>query len=180
MKLKELAERLECRLEGEPGVEIHGGGGIEEGGKGEVTFLGNRRYAANLKTTQASAVFVEDGVEVEREPDAAALAKLRTSNPYLSFAKAIELFYEAPKYAPGIHATAMIAQTARIGAGTHVCPYWFVDEDAVIGANAVLHSFVTIYRGARIGPNFFAHAHAEVREVCRIGNSAMLQNGVTR
>jgi len=178
MKLKELAERLECRLEGEPGVEIRGVAGIEQAGLGEVTFLANRRYVPNLKTTRASAVFVEDGVEVEREPDAAALAKLRTSNPYLSFAKAIELFYEAPKYAPGIHATAMIAKTARIGAGTHVGPYCFVDEDAVIGENAVLHSFVTIYRGARIGTNFFAHAHAVVREFCRIGNRVILQNGV--
>jgi len=178
MKLKELAERLECRLEGDPQTAIHGVAGIEQAGPGEVTFLANRRYAPNLKTTLASAVFVEDGVEVEREPDAAALAKLRTSNPYLSFAKAIELFYEAPKYAPGIHATAMIAKTSRIGAGTHVGPYCFVDEDAVIGENAVLHSFVTIYRGARIGTNFFAHAHAVVREFCRIGNRVILQNGV--
>jgi len=178
MKLKELAERLECRLEGDPQTAIHGVAGIEQAGPGEVTFLANRRYAPNLKTTLASAVFVEDGVEVEREPDAAALAKLRTSNPYLSFAKAIELFYEAPKYAPGIHATAMIAKTARIGAGTHVGPYCFVDEDVEIGRNAVLHSFVTIYRGAKIGADFFSHAHAVVREFCRIGDRVMLQNGV--
>src|SRR5260221_14411856 len=101
MKLKELAERLECRLEGEPGVEIHGVAGIEQAGPGEVTFLANRRYAPNLKTTRASAVFVEDGVEVEREPDAAALAELRTGNPDLSFGEGIELFYEAQKYGRG-------------------------------------------------------------------------------
>jgi UDP-3-O-[3-hydroxymyristoyl] glucosamine N-acyltransferase len=178
MKLQELAERLECRLEGEPNAEIHGVAGIEQAGPGEVTFLANRRYAPNLSTTRASAVFVEDGVEVVRGPDTPALAKLRTNNPYLSFAKAIELFYEAPNYAPGIHATAVIARTARIGAGAHVGPYCFVDEDTVIGENAVLHSFVTIYRGARIGANFFAHAHAVVREFCRIGDRVILQNGV--
>src|SRR5580700_6165092 len=178
MKLQELAERLECRLEGEPGVEIHGVAGIEQAGPGEVTFLANRRYAPNLSTTRASAVFVEDGVDVVREPGALALAKLRTSNPYLSFAKAIELFYEAPKYAPGIHPAAVIANSARIGAGAHVGPYCFVDEDVVIGENAVLHSFVTIYRGARIGATFFAHAHAVVREFCRIGDRVILQNGV--
>jgi UDP-3-O-[3-hydroxymyristoyl] glucosamine N-acyltransferase len=178
MKLQELAERLECRLEGEPGVEIHGVAGIEQAGPGEVTFLANRRYTPNLSTTRASAVFVEDGVDVVREPGALALAKLRTSNPYLSFAKAIELFYEAPKYAPGIHPAAVIANSARIGAGAHVGPYCFVDEDVVIGENAVLHSFVTIYRGARIGATFFAHAHAVVREFCRIGDRVILQNGV--
>ncbi len=178
MKLQELAERLESRLEGEPGVEIHGVAGIEQAGPGEVTFLANRRYTPNLGTTRASAVFVEDGVEVEREAGRPPLAILRTSNPYLSFAKAIELFYEPPKYAPGIHATAVIAKNARIGSRAHIGPYCFVDEDAAIGDNAVLHSFVAIYRGARIGTNFFAHAHAVVREFCRIGDRVILQNGV--
>jgi UDP-3-O-[3-hydroxymyristoyl] glucosamine N-acyltransferase len=178
MKLHELAQRLDCRLEGDPQAEIHGVAGIEHAGPGEVTFLANRRYAANLRTTRATAVFVEDGVEAERTEGHAALAKLRTNNPYLSFAKAIEIFYEAPRYAPGVHATAVIAKSARIGAGAHIGPYCFVDEDAVIGDNAVLHSFVTIYRGARIGRGFFAHAHAVVREFCRIGDRVILQNGV--
>ena len=178
MKLHELARRLGCRLEGDPSMEIHGVAGIEQAAPGEVTFLANRRYAPNLKTTRASAVFVEDGVEVEREPGTAPLAQLRTANPYLAFAKAIEMFYDVPKYPPGIHSTAVIAKSAKIGAGAHVGPYCFVEEDAVIGENAVLHSFVTIYRGARIGANFFAHAHAVVREFCRIGDRVILQNGV--
>src|SRR6202011_1561760 len=59
----------------------------------------------------------------------------------------------------------------------HVGPYCFVDADVEIGPRAVLHSFVTIYKGAKIGANFFAHAHAVVREFCRIGNRVILQNG---
>lgn len=178
MKLQELAERLECRLEGEPQTEVSGVAGIEQAGPGEVTFLANRRYAPNLKTTRAAAVFVEEGVAIERDPGKPPLAKLLTANPYLAFAKAIELFYESPRYTPGIHPTAIIAKTARIGAGAHIGPYCFVDENAAIGENAVLHSFVTIYRGAHIGADFFAHAHAVVREFCRIGNRVVLQNGV--
>ena len=57
MKLQELAERLRCRLEGDAQTVIHGVAGIEQAGPGEVTFLANRRYAPNLKTTRASAVF---------------------------------------------------------------------------------------------------------------------------
>ena len=177
MKLQELAQRLECRLEGEGQAEVHGVAGIEHAEPGEVTFLANRRYAPNLKTTRATAVFVEEGVEIERTAGAEPLARLLTANPYLAFAKAIELFYEAPKYAPGIHPTAVIAKSARIGAGAHIGPYCFVDEDVAIGENAVLHSFVTIYRGAQIGDRFFAHAHAVVREFCRIGDRVILQNG---
>ena len=99
-------------------------------------------------------------------------------NPYLAFAQAIELFYEGPKYAPGVHPTAVIAKSARIGAAAHIGPYCFVDEDVTIGDGAVLHSFVTIYRGATIGALFFAHAHSVVREFCIIGDRVILQNGV--
>ena len=103
---------------------------------------------------------------------------LRSADPQLDFARAIELFHQPPRYPPGIHPTAVIASTARIGAGAHIGPYCFVDENVEIGQNAVLHSFVTVYRDAKIGDDFFAHAHVVVREACRIGHRVLLQNGV--
>lgn len=177
MKLSELAQKLSCRLEGPPDLEISGVAGIEHAGPGQVTFLANRKYFSLLKSTRASAVLLEENVAIERGALQPALAALRSPNPYLAFAHALELFYQAPKYGPGIHATAIIAKTAKIGEGTHIGPYCYVDEDAEIGRNAVLHSFVTIYRGAKIGDDFVAHAHSIVREQCRIGNRVILQNG---
>ncbi|HEV8384938.1 MAG TPA: UDP-3-O-(3-hydroxymyristoyl)glucosamine N-acyltransferase, partial [Candidatus Acidoferrales bacterium] len=103
---------------------------------------------------------------------------LRSENPYLDFARAIEFFYQPPKYSPGIHATAAVSRKAKIGDGAHIGPFCFVDDDVEIGTSAVLHSFVSIYRGARIGDDFFAHSHATVREFCRIGHRVILQNGV--
>jgi len=41
-----------------------------------------------------------------------------------------------------------------------------------------LLAHVVVYRGVKIGDNFLAHAHAVVREFCRIGNNVVLQNGV--
>jgi UDP-3-O-[3-hydroxymyristoyl] glucosamine N-acyltransferase len=178
MKLAEVAQKLGCRLEGSPEMEIRGVAGIEHAEAGQITFLANRRYFPLLKTTRASAVLVEDGIALEREGSMPAIAALRSANPYLAFAHAIELFYQTPRYAPGVHATAIVAKSARIGEGAHIGPYCFVDEEVAIGGKAVLHSFVTIYRGAKIGDAFFAHAHAVVRENCRIGNRVTLQNGV--
>jgi UDP-3-O-[3-hydroxymyristoyl] glucosamine N-acyltransferase len=177
MKLSELAQKLSCRLEGPPELEISGVAGMEHAGPGQVTFLANRKYFALLKTTRASAILLEEGVAIERDASHPPIPALRSANPYLAFARAIELFYQAPKYAPGIHPTAVIAKTAKIGVGAHVGPYCFVDEEAEIGRNAVLHSFVSIYRGAKIGDDFFAHSHSVVRENCRIGNRVILQNG---
>jgi len=178
MKLQELAQKLECKLEGNPEIEITGVSGIDHATSGHLTFLANRRYSPLLKTTKASAVLIEEGVVLQREPGLEPLAALRTQNPYLAFAHAIQLFYEVPVYGPGVHSTAVIAASAKIGEGAHIGPYCFIDEGVVIGERAVLHSFVTIYRGAKIGANFFAHAHAVVREDCRIGDRVILQNGV--
>jgi len=178
MKLSELASKLGCRLEGPPDVEIHGVAGIEHAGPDQVTFMANRKYFSLLKTTRAGAVLLEEGVAIERDSSLPPLAALRSANPYLAFAHAIELFYQPPRYAPGVHPTAIIAKTARIGEGAHIGPYCYIEEQVEIGCNAVLHSFVSIYRGAKIGDDFFAHAHAVVREFCRIGNRVVLQNGV--
>jgi UDP-3-O-[3-hydroxymyristoyl] glucosamine N-acyltransferase len=186
MRLQELAEKLSCRLEsdanadvtGEAASEVAGVAGIEHAQPGQVTFLANRRYAPALRTTRATAVFVEDGVKIERDAGLSPLAALRTRNPYLAFAQALELFYEAPKYAVGVHPTAVLAPTANIGFGAHIGPYCYVEDGVEIGPRAVLHSFVTIYRSAKIGADFFAHAHAVVREGCQIGDRVLLQNGV--
>jgi UDP-3-O-[3-hydroxymyristoyl] glucosamine N-acyltransferase len=178
MKLSDVAEKLSCRLEGDPSAEITGIAGMDHATAGQITFLANRRYFPLLHTTRATAIFIEDGIRIERDPGLPSLAALRSNNPYLAFARAIELFYQPPAYAPAVHPTAVIAKSAQIGAGAHIGPYCFVDEEVAIGDHSVLHSFVSIYRGAKIGSHFFAHSHSVVREYCRIGNRVILQNGV--
>lgn len=173
MKLGELASRLNCTLEGDPQIEIRGVAGIEEATGGDVTFFVNRKYRDALTSSRASAVFVA------KYAVPAGMAALRSTNPYLDFARAIEIFHPAPAYAPGIHPTAVIAQSARIAEGAHVGPYCFIDEGVSLGKNAVLHTFVSIYRDVQIDDNFFAHSHVRVREGCRIGKNVILQNGVT-
>jgi len=173
MKLSQIASTLNACLEnGSPDTEITGVAGIDEAVAGQITFVANRKYAATARTTQASAVIVADDFP------AVSTAMLRSNNPYLSFARAIELFYQPPRYAPGVHSTAIIHSSAKIGAHAHIGPYVVIDENVEIGKNAVLLAHVVIYRDAKIGDNFFAHAHAMVREYCRLGNGVTLQNGV--
>jgi len=172
MKLSELAHKLGCTLEGDGAVEITGVAGLEQAQPGQLTFLSNPRYRSAVKSTRASAILLAPD---EPPPPVAAL---RSQNPYLDFARALEFFYQPPKYPAGVHPSASIAKSARIAAGAHIGPFCFIDEEVEIGPRAVLHSHVVIYRGARIGEDFFAHAHAVVREYCRIGNRVTLQNGV--
>jgi UDP-3-O-[3-hydroxymyristoyl] glucosamine N-acyltransferase len=173
MKLAQIATALGARLEnGSPDLEITGVAGIKEAGPGQLTFVSNPKYAGAARTTKASAVIVSD------EFPAISAALLRSKNPYLAFAHALELFFQPPGYEPGVHPTAMVHPSAKIGVGAHIAPYVVIDRDVEIGRNAVLLAHVVIYRGARIGDNFFAHAHAVVREGCHLGNHVLLQNGV--
>jgi UDP-3-O-[3-hydroxymyristoyl] glucosamine N-acyltransferase len=173
MNLPEIAAKLGCTLEGDANLEIAGVAGLDDARPGDLTFLSNRKYLRALATTRASAVLIAAG-----EPCPKNLAALRSENPYLDFARAIELFHPAPHFAPGVHPTAVIADSAQIGVGAHIGPYCYIADDVRIGNHAVLHSFVSIYTGARIGSHFFAHSHAAVRENCRIGDRVILQNGV--
>ena len=106
------------------------------------------------------------------------IASLVSPNPYLDFARALEMFYQPPRPSPGIHPLASIAPTAEIGEGASIGAFAVVGERVKIGRNAVLHPHVVIYEGAEIGDDFYAHSHAAVREFCRIGNRVVLGNGV--
>jgi UDP-3-O-[3-hydroxymyristoyl] glucosamine N-acyltransferase len=171
MKLATLAARLGATLNGDPDLEIHSAAGLEVAGPGQLTFVANPRYIPLARTTQASAVLVEPAFE------AISAASLRIANPYLAFARALEILYEAPTYPPGIHPTAVIASTAQVGPHAHIGAYVVVGEHAVIGEHATLLPHVVIYPRAHIGHHFFAHAHAVIRESCAVGDWVILQNG---
>ncbi len=171
MRCAELARVLEAELRGDPGREITGVAGIEEAGPTEVTFVANPRYAALAKTTQAGAILV-----TPEFPEVPATT-LRLKNPYLAFARVVDLFYQPPAAPDGIHATAVIHPTAKIGARARIGAHAVIGENVVVGDDAVILPHVVIYPGVRIGHRFFAHAHAVVREHCRLGDDVLLQNG---
>jgi len=171
LKLGQIAERLDCELKGDANIDIQRVAGIDEAQPGDLTFLSNRKYAPRVKTTSASALIVEPSF-----PEIAT-ATIRTANPYLAFARAVELFYQPPSPLTGIDPSARISPTAKIGANASIAPFVVVEDDVEIGTNCVLFPFVHIARGARIGHSFKAYAHVSVREFCRIGNNVILQDG---
>jgi UDP-3-O-[3-hydroxymyristoyl] glucosamine N-acyltransferase len=171
MKLAELAHQLGAVCVGDGEVEIHGVSGIEEAAPGHLTFVANPKYTAAARTTHASAVLV--GPDFPEIPT----PTLRIRNPDLAFAKAIELFYRGPVYAPGIHPRAEIHPSAKIGARAHIGAYAVIGENVTIGDDAIILPHVVLYPGVTVGDHLFAHAHAVIREGCRLGNHVILQNG---
>ena len=172
MRLEELADRLDCELRGDGSLEITGVAGMEHAGPSQITFLANPKYAHKVKASRAGAIIVHRSVAQLPVPS------LASDNPYLDFARALELFYTPPRPAAGIHASAIISPTAVIGENPSIGPCAVVGDHVRIGRNAVIHAGVVIYEGAEIGDDFLAHSHASVREHCRIGHRVTLQNGV--
>jgi UDP-3-O-[3-hydroxymyristoyl] glucosamine N-acyltransferase len=179
MKLGMLAERLGATLKAADGDdlvlvrerEIAGVAGLEKAGPKDVSFLSNVKYSQQARATRAAALLVDS-----QAPEFA-VPTLRVANPYLAFARALEIFHPSRRFPAGVHPTAVVSESARFGARAHVAPYVVVGEDVVIGDDAVLLPHVVIYPEARIGERFFAHAHAVVREGCVLGDDVTLQNG---
>jgi UDP-3-O-[3-hydroxymyristoyl] glucosamine N-acyltransferase len=171
MRLADIAKKLGCALEGPEDLEITAVAGIEEAGPSELTFLSNPKYRRKLQTTHAAAIILSP-----QDPDPGR-PTLRSDNPYLDFARALELFCPPPQPEPGIHPTAVIAPDAKVGRHPSIGPYVVIEAGAEVGDDCVIKGHVMIYQGARIGHRFFAHSHAVVRENVKIGNDVVLQNG---
>lgn len=171
MKLRDIAERLECRLEGDGEIEIHRVAGIEDAGPGDLTFFTNPKYARALRTTGASAVILSEKAE------AAPCAMLRVSHPYLAFAKAVEFFAQSNRPAAGIHRLADVAATAVVAPDAIVGPFTVVGDGTRIGPRTLVSPHVTIGAGAHIGEDCVIHSQVSIRERVQIGNRVVLQDG---
>jgi UDP-3-O-[3-hydroxymyristoyl] glucosamine N-acyltransferase len=171
LKLKTIAERLNCRLEGNGEIEIAGVAGIERAGPSDLTFFANRKYMAALRATRAAAVIVDDSIE--RAP----CAILRAEQPYLAFARAVELFSDRWRPAPGVHRLALVGNDVSIGADASLGPFVVVGDGACIGARTVVYPHATIGRQAEIGDDCIVHARVSVRERVRIGHRVVVQDG---
>jgi UDP-3-O-[3-hydroxymyristoyl] glucosamine N-acyltransferase len=172
MKLVEVARALGGELRGDGDVEVVDVAPIEDAPPGTLTFLADRRLAAKLASTRASAVLLPlDAADVP-------LPSLRVPQPYVAFVAAVELFHPSPpRPAPSVHPTAVIAPSATVGPGAWIGAHVVVGERARIGRDATLHPNVTLYDDVSIGDRFTAHAGAVVRERVRIGDRVVLHAG---
>ncbi|MCC7417335.1 MAG: UDP-3-O-(3-hydroxymyristoyl)glucosamine N-acyltransferase [Acidobacteria bacterium] len=174
MKLRALAERLQCRLEGDGDLDILRVAGLEQASAGDVSFLANPRYRGLLSTTRASAVILDPRESLGGAP---AFAVLRCDHPYLAFAGALQLLEAPAPPAPGIDGLSSIAPDARIGPEAAIGPFVVVGAGAVVGARAVFYPGVVVGPGAQIGDDCVFHAHVSVRERVTIGNRVVVLDG---
>ena len=175
MTLRELAEKLQCRLEGDNGADITRVAGIDQAQTGDVTFVDNPRYVSHLASTNASAVIVAEQLEL---PASATFAVLRSTKPYVDFARAVALFLPASAPAKGIDTLSAIAADAVIGADVSIGPFVSIGPGASIGARTTLYPHVAIGAGATVGDDCILYSQTSIRARAVIGHRVILHDGV--
>ena len=173
--LSELARYVGGKVIGDGSVVIHKIAAIDEAIPGEITFLTHRRYQQFLSQCRASAVIVGPGVVSDVETGSR-LNYIETPNPYVAFAKVLQLFSPAPQFnrtvSPESHIeisailgesvtifpNAFVGPRVRIGTGTVIFPGVFLGEEVQVGAQCVLHPNVVVREGCRLGDRVILHA----------------------
>ena len=123
---------------------------LKEAGPGQVSFLSNPRYRKQVLTTQATLVFVAPDFD-DCKP-APGQNFIRVQNPSLAFAKVTELFAPKPvAWPPGIHPTAVIHGSAKIGKDVSIQPHVVIEAGAQIGDRTVIGANTYIGHETRIG-----------------------------
>jgi UDP-3-O-[3-hydroxymyristoyl] glucosamine N-acyltransferase len=172
MKLSQIARAIDCRWAGSEDVEIVRVAGIDEAGPGDITFVSNRKYISHIKKTRASAIILGEDIPPVDIPS------LRTEDPYLAFARVLEIFHSPMQQDPGIHPTAVLAEDVEIGSNSSIGAYAVIGKGGRIGANCVIYSHVILYPGVTLGDNIVLHSNVTIREFCQIGHRSIIQNGV--
>jgi len=170
--LGQLAAQFGCELHGDPGVVVSRVGTLSGAAPDAVTFLANPLYRAQLGHTRAAAVIL-----APRDRDACPVASLVHPEPYLTYARVASLLHPAEPVAPGVHATAVVAASARVASTAQVDAQAVIGSDctigdgAVIGAGAVLGANVVVGKGTRIG------ARVALLDGVRIGERCIVHPG---
>jgi UDP-3-O-[3-hydroxymyristoyl] glucosamine N-acyltransferase len=150
--LGELAARFGCELRGDPNVVVNRVGTLSSAAPDAVTFLANSLYRAQLKDTRAAAVIV-----APRDRDACPVACLVHAEPYLTYARVASALHPPANVVAGVHASAVVAPSARVAASAQIDAHAVVGndstigEEAVIGPGAVVGANVKVGRGTRVG-----------------------------
>lgn len=141
---------------------------------GDLTFAENETFLERAGQSAASAILI-DAPDFKSDK-----TLIRVPNARIGFAKALGLFFPDPEFIPGIHPTAVVAQTARIDPTAHIGPHCVVGEGVEIGPKAVLQNLVSVGNNVRIGaesnifPNVTIYANSQIGARVRIHSAAVI------
>lgn len=173
MKASELAKILGGSLEGAD-VELSACGGLEEARPGDLSFCKDPKHVKLVQATKASAVLLP--------PDwdrGAPCSIIRVSDPNHACMAAAKLFAPPePVRAPGVHPTAIVDASVKLGQNVHVGAFTVIEKGAEIGEGAVIEAQVFIGEGCKVGAGTHIYPQVTLREGTIVGRSCIIHCGV--
>ncbi|MFL6571986.1 MAG: LpxD N-terminal domain-containing protein, partial [Burkholderiales bacterium] len=157
LTLAEIATRLGGRVAGDPAARVSQVGSLENAAAGEITFLASPKHRAKLAATRASAVILSKEAE-----DLTPLPRIVCDSPYLYFARVSQLFNPLTSQAPGVHPTATLSPSARIGEDVSIGAGCVIGDAVTIGKGSCLYPRVVVYRGCTLGERVIVHSGAVI------------------
>ncbi len=172
--LGELAEYVGGRVCGDPNVLIRAASTLGRANEGDISFLTNRKYEKQLKTTKASAVIVG------REATNSSVPLLVAEDPYYAFMQVMVLLHGHRKHKKvGISPRASISDSAKVGADCHIHDFVTIADEARIGDGCIVYPGAFIGHGVQIGNDSIIYANVTVYDGCKIGNRVIINANST-
>lgn len=168
---KELAEYLKCALEGDGTARVSGVASPAAAGLEDLIYVDSLRHLDRAAGSAAQVVVAAAGLSLPGK------IVLRTGNPKLAFARAAAWLIPSQPIATGIHATALIAPSARILPGVAVGPYAVIEDEVEIGARTEIGAFCFLGKGARIGEECRLYPRVTLYPGVRLANRVILHSG---
>ena len=169
--LSELARLTGATLEGDDVVVVRVAT-LERAGSGDIAFLANPRYRAQLAATRASAVIVDPAAAA-----ATSLPRLVSANPYAIFARVAAILHPQPAPAAGIDPTARIGTRARIAATASIGVHAVIGANAHVGEHAVVGALCAVGDDASIGDGAVLDPHVTIYARCVVGARTLVHSG---
>ena len=173
MKASELAKTLGGVLEGKD-VDLVACGGLEEARPGDLSFCKDPKHVKLVESTKASAVLLPKDWD-----HGAPCSIIRVKDPNDACMKAAEIFAPpAPVRAPGVHPTAIVDPSVKLGSDVHVGAFTVIEKGAEIGDKCVIEAQVFIGEGCKVGEKTHIYPQVTLREGTIVGKNCILHCGV--
>ena len=173
LTLQEIAKLCGGELDGNPDGEITGAASLDEAIEGEIAFYNNPKYMPRLRATRASAVFVPADFSEKISP-----AQIRVADPSKAFEQVVLKLAPKPvAFAPGVHPTAIVDPTARIGGRVSIQARAVIESGVAIGDESVIGAGSYLGHETQIGTNCFIYPNVTIRERTRIGSRVIIHSG---
>ena len=178
IRLDELAKKIGATLRGDGAILVHSCAPIDRAQQGQVAFLANRKYAAHLATTNASAVIGSSGTTAK-----AGVAMLEAVDPYFAFREAMVALHGFRKHPAPILAAvknnsiserAVIHANAKLDQGCVVHAGAVIEDGATLGARCVMYPNAYVGAGVKIGDDCILYPGVCVYDGCVIGDRVTL------